>query len=338
MTIKRIAFSILLTVLTFCSCAPRPRDCARADVYCVGLVTDFGAVDEGINREAWLALQDERAQGLIDRIDMIETVDSRDRADNIRVLAADGYDVIVTTGAGMADETTAAARNYPAILFIGVEQPQNQRVSNLTGLVFHEERSGYLAGILAAAMTQTNHIAAVCEDKFIDPIRRYCEGFKAGAQDADPMVKVAISYRDGSQENLFNDPDWGRATASQLIGAGADVVFAAGGNTADAALEVAAEQEALVIGTETDTYLRMATIRPRLLTSAVNDVRSGVRDLIRLARDGQFPAGEFFGRAGLAPFHDLERQIPAGIVQGLEESRLKLEIGSINPKIPYKSP
>jgi basic membrane protein A len=295
-------------------------------------------MDEGINQEAWLGLQDAKEEGLVDRIDYIATVDSRDRAKNIATFAEDGYDVIITVGASISEETAAVAQKYPSIAFIGVEQPQETKQPNLAGLVFHEERSGFLAGALAALVTQTNRVAAVCEAKFIDPIRRYCDGFRAGAHYVNPDLKVAVFYRDGPEEDLFNDPEWGRTTALQLIHAGADVVFAAGGTTADAALETAAEQQAYVIGTETDVYMRLTGVRPRLLSSAVNDIRSGVRDLVRLAQEGQFPSGEFFGQAGLAPFHEFERQIPLEVTQNLAEIRTKLEDGSLKTEIPYKNP
>ena len=307
-------------------------------MFCAGLVTASGPIDEGINQEAWLGLQDAKAANLVDRIDYIETVDARDRAQNLSVFAEDGYDVIVTVGGSISDETIATAQSHPNILFIGVEQEQDIKYPNLTGLVFHEEQSGFLAGALAARITQTDRVAALCEAEFIDSMRRYCDGFQAGAKYTNPEVKVDLRYRDGPQEDLFNDPNWGRATATMLVNEGADVFFAAGGATGDAALEAAASQGAYVIGSETDLYARLADIRPRLMTSAINDIRSGVRDLTRTAREGRFPSGEFFGQIGLAPFHDLERQIPSGVQGQLQKIQTGLENSSVHLDVPFKNP
>ncbi len=168
-------------------------------------------------------------------------------------------------------------------------------------MVFHEERSGFLAGALAASITQTNHIAALCEAKFIDSRRRYCDGFKAGAQYINSNVSADVVYRTGSNQYLFNDPDWGNQAALQAVQDGADVIFAAGGNTAYAALETAAGQGAYVIGSETDQYESLTDIRSRLVSSAMNDVRSGVRDLMRLARNNQLPAEIFSVKSNLHP-------------------------------------
>lgn len=307
-------------------------------MFCAGLVTASGSVTEGSNQEAWLGLQDAKAGKLVDRIDFIETVDPRDRAKNIAALAEGGYDVILTVGLAISEETTAAAQKHPNTLFIGVEQPQEKKYQNLAGLVFHEEQSGFLAGALAAMVTQTDRVAAVCEAKFVDAMRRYCDGFQAGARYVKPEVHVDVIYREGATEDLFNDPDWGRTTAVQLVDQGADVLFAAGGETADAALKAASDEGAYVIGSETDVYLRLADIRPRLVTSAINDIRSGVRELMRWAKQGQFPSGDFFGQINLAPFHEFERQIPQTTLDRLNEIQRGLENKSIQVEVPYQSP
>jgi basic membrane protein A and related proteins len=103
----------------------------------------------------------------------------------------------------LTNETIAAAQKNPKVKFIGVEQTQDTTYPNLTGLVFHEEHSGFLAGALAASITQTNHIAAICEAKFIDAMRRYCDGIKAGAQYINPKTNIDVVYRTGPNQNLL---------------------------------------------------------------------------------------------------------------------------------------
>lgn len=329
---------VLVTGLLITSCAPRPTDCARVDVFCAGLVTASGPLSDGINQQAWLGLRDAEAEGFVDRIDYIETVDSRDRAANIQTLVDDGYDVIITVGGAMADETIASAQKNPRLKFIGVEQTQDTAYPNLTGLVFHEERSGFLSGTLAALLTQTNRVAALCEAKFIDEMRRYCDGFKAGAQYIRPNVNATIVYRTGSNQDLFDDTDWGSRAALQMTREGADVVFAAGGNTANAALETAVAEGAYVIGSETDPYENLTDIRSKLVSSALNDVRSGIRDLMQSAQAKQLPAGNYFGRIALAPFHDLDRQIPPDVKDRMAQLVQELSRNPGIDKVPYRNP
>ncbi len=335
----RLAMLLLLAgTLLLNACAPQPADCARKDVLCVGLVTDYGRVDTGIAHEAWLALLDLKEADEVNRVDAIETVDALDRAANIRVFADAGYDVIVTVGASIASETTAAAADYPKISFIGVEQPQPKVRRNVSGLVFREDKSGFLAGALAARITETGHVAAICEAQFVEPMRRYCDGFKAGANYADQTVGVSVAYRNGPANKLFNDPDWGSQAALQALQGGADVVFAAGGGTADAALQTAAGQGAHVIGAETDVYGSLATIRPELLTSATSDVRTGVVRIVRLLGRGKFPDGQFMGDVKLAPWHDLDRQIPESVKNELRTIAKDLDAGTLETGIPYQKP
>jgi basic membrane protein A len=126
--------------------------------------------------------------------------------------------------------------------------------------------------------------------------------------------------------------------ALQELDDGADVLFAAGGETAEAALEAAAGRGALVIGAETDLYASLTQIRPRLVTSAVNNVRSGVLGLVQMARRGALPADEYMGEVSLAPFHDFENLIPSAVQARLEQMGPQLESGAIPLAIPYKSP
>ncbi len=304
----------------------------------MGLVTDYGGVGAGIQHEAWQALEDAKAEGLADRVDRIETIDSRDRLANIETFASQGYDAIVTVGASISSETAAAAQKYPNLLFIGVEQPQATKLANLTGLIFHEERSGFLAGVLAALTTRTGRVAAVCESRFLNPVRRYCDGFQAGVKFAAPSVDVNVAYRDGPLEKLYQDTAWGEAEAVDQVQQGADVLFAAGGDTATAALEAGAARGTLVIGTETDLYPQLAAIRPQLLTCSVNYVHDGVLDLLRLAREGRFPAGNYFGQSGLSPFHDLEGSVSTSARERLFQVQQALNDGSLQPDIPYDNP
>ncbi len=325
---------ILMAALILSACVPGPADCRKANVFCVGLVTASGSLTQGINQAAWQALQAAKSQGLVDRVDAIETVDARDRARNIAVFGDQGYDLIVTAGYVMGEETGTAALKYPRSKFIGIEQPQATKLPNLVELAFHDDQGGFLAGALAATISQTQRVGAVCEAKFVDSIRRACEGFQAGARYVAARIQVTLLYRDGPNETLFNDPAWGSAGALQLVNNGADVIFAAGGGTAEAALEAAAGQNVPVIGWETDVYTSATGIQPWVVSSAVDDIQTGLLNLIQLARAGQFPSGEYFGQVHLAGLHDWERRISENDLQQLDIIQQGLKNGSIQPGVP----
>jgi basic membrane protein A and related proteins len=336
--VKRLPYILLMPALMLSACGPRLSDCLRADVFCVGLVTASGSIDGGINQQVWLGLQDARAQGLVDRIDVIQTVEARDRAANIQVLVSDGYDLIVTVGLPIAAQTYAAAQANPRIFFIAVGQDQPNDLPNLSVLAFHEEQSGFLAGALAALTTQTNRVAAACDSRSSGEMRRYCDGFQAGAQSINPGITLTIAYRDGPPDLLFNDPDWGTGTGAALVADGADVVFAAGGDTGTAVLEAASNAGADVIAAETDPYDGLPSIRPHLLSAAVDEIRQGLLDMLRAARAGKLSGGNFFGPGGLAPFHDLNDELPLNVKARLGTLESGLADGSLVVPVPYQSP
>jgi basic membrane protein A len=295
------------------------------------LVTDFGSVDEGISHEAWLALEEARSVGLLDRVDFIETVDTRDREANIASFATSGYDIIITVGAGMSEETLAVARRSPALYFVGVQQyPETQLLpDNHATLVFHEEQSGFLAGAVAGLITQSGRVAAVCEVEFIDSVRATCEGFRSGAVYVNPAIEVDVAYRSGAEELLFRDHKWGMETAALSVDRGADVVFAVGEDTADAALEAAAKLGATVIGAETDRYTDLPELGAALATSATLDIRGGLLALLQEAVEGRFRAGLHWGEVGLAPFHDFVGRLPPTVQGRLVKITEDLQAGVI---------
>ena len=89
-TMRKQRLSILLIlglilIIFIAACSPQPSDCYREDVFCVGLVTAYGDVENhGLNQITWKALQGIEVQAQMARLDNIESVDARDWQKNIR--------------------------------------------------------------------------------------------------------------------------------------------------------------------------------------------------------------------------------------------------------------
>jgi basic membrane protein A len=334
----KLAILILIICLTLAACnLPAPNDCARPEVFCVGLVTAFGKVDDhGLNQSAWEGVQQARNEGWIDNADYIETIDARDRAKNIRTFLENGYDLIVTVGLSLDEETRLAADEWPGAAFIGVDQPAGEPRPNLATITFPEDQGGFLAGALAAFVTKTGTVAALCEVESLPSMWRYCEGFRVGVRYANPDLRARVLYKDESAiGELFNDPKWGQEQALFMLAGGVDILFAAGGETARAALETAAARRVFVIGAEEDMYYQLENA-DFVLSSAVKQAGTSVYTLIRLAAEGQFPAGEARGTYALGPWHSLERQVPPTVRERLEQIRIGLADGSIQTGVPLE--
>jgi basic membrane protein A len=335
--------ALLVGALILPACAPAQADCTDEEVFCVGLVTDVGKInDKSFNQSAWEGVQ--RAESELGAtVQYIETTDAKDYAKNIGTFGDAGYDVIVTVGFALGEATAAAAATYPEVDFIGVDQFQAETVDGVAGLNFPEDQAGFLVGALAAMMSESNKIGAVCGTDAVPPVWRFGEGYKAGAAYADGMsgetTEVFVVYHsDVGFDKTFTDPEWGASTAKSMMDQGADAIFGCGGITGNGAITAAAQAGAFAIGVDTDQYLTLPEAAPRMLSSAMKLITPGVFDLVKLSQEGNFPSGNYFGQAGYAPFHDLESEVPDDVKATMEQINAGLLDGSITTDVPPVKP
>jgi basic membrane protein A len=307
-------------------------DCAAEDILCIGLVTDVGRVDDkSFNQSAWEGAQQAAEELGAAEVNYVETTNATDYAANISLFAEAGYDIIVTVGFALGEATAEAAGTYPDIDFIGVDQFQGEAIPNMTGLVFNEDKAGYLAGVLAASLTQSGTIASVLGTDLVPPVVAFNEGYQNGAMSVNPDINIIATYHPGGLDVAFTDPEWGATTAQQAIDQGADVVFGAGGQTGNGALIQTAGNEGLwCIGVDTDQWETVPEAHPCLVSSAMKLITPGVVDLAATSVNGEFPGGNFFGAVGLADFHDHADAVPQEVKDLLEETNAGLLDGSIS--------
>lgn len=336
--------AFLITAMLLPACAPARPDCESQATFCIGLVTDIGKInDRSFNQSAWKGVQQAKEE-LGALAQYIETADIKDSSRNIETFAKENYDVIVTVGFNLRDATRETAEMYPDINFIGVDQDQFEgTVENVAGLVFPEDQAGFLVGALAAMMSETHKVGAVCATDEIPPVWRLGEGFRAGAAYADEQrgtttAALVVYHNDVSFDTTFVDPNWGEASANAMMKEGVDVLFGCGGVTGNGAIIAAAQAGFYAIGVDTDQYLTLPEAAPRMLSSAMKLITPGVFDLIKLAREGSFPSGNYLGHVTYAPFHDLENQIPPEVKTTMEQINAGLLDGSIKTDVPSEKP
>jgi basic membrane protein A and related proteins len=345
---RLVAIFLVTVMLLIAGCMPKSSDCKQPDVFCVGLVTDVGRRDDhAYNQATWDGIQQVKSNGVANWIASIETVDARDYEENIRVFGEAGYDVVVTVGSALSEATRAAASSYPDSYFIGVDQDQstNQDFSlNLTGLVFAEDQIGYLAGALAALMSQSGQIGAVCASDALPSMQRYGEGFLAGAAYISPQVKATVTYHnDVGLDKTFDDPDWGAATANSLVDSGTDIIFGVGGDTGNNAIVAAVARGAYAIGADTDQYYALPVAAPHLYLSVLKMISPGIMELIKTAKDAQagnsvFQNGNYEGQVGLSPYHDLDSSVPDEVKLRMTELNKALLSGEIQTGVSVTNP
>jgi len=296
----------------------------------VGLVTDVGKVDDKtFNQFAYEGIM-RAAEEFGLEANYIETQQPTDYEKNIRTFADEGYDMIVTVGFMLTDATVDMGKQYPDIMFAGVDQFYGEPQPNTLGLLFSEDQSGFVAGALAAMMNKTGIIGFVGGME-IPPVIKFRRGYENGAKYIDPDIKILGVYIDS-----FTAPDRGKAAAEAQIADKADVIFGAGGPTGSGGIVAAMEKDVWGIGVDQDEYYTTmgGGPAPYLLSSAMKRVDNAVYSAIKSFVEGTFEGGHWVGDAsnngiGYAPFHDTESKVPGSVKAKLDEILQKLGDGSL---------
>jgi basic membrane protein A len=347
---------LVLVALVVVACAPAPTPAPTAapatkapevKPFRVGLVTDVGKIDDkSFNQSTWEGVQ--KAQKDIPGVEIkyIETTDPKDYDKNIAQFADAGYDVIVTVGFALTEASYTNAKKYPKTKFVGIDQflmkddkHADWPLSNLVGVVFDEDKAGFLAGALAASMSKSGTIGAVLGTDVVPPVWRFGEGYRVGAKYINPNINVVVVYHsDVGFDKTFTDPEWGKTTAQSQIDKKADVIFGAGGKTGNGALLGAAEKKVLCIGVDTDQYFTVPEAKSCLVSSAMKLLTPSTFNMIKAAKEGTFKGGLYTGPVGLAPYHDLDSQVPAAVKAKIEEIDKALSAGTLKTNVSPAKP
>jgi basic membrane protein A len=318
-----VLFISLLTGSLSCSDATTDSAIAKEEVL-VGVVLDTGsAEDKGFNEFSLKGVTTAAmAKGL--KVKYIASESITDYENNVESLIKDGADLIVTVGFAMGNTTSKAARKYKNIHFILVDYAfvpgagcpatvancysKAGGLENVTSLIFADDQPAFLAGVLAACMSKSKVVGSVAGTE-IPPVVRLVTGFQNGAKSVVPNIVTLNQYIPD-----FNDPDTGKTLGQKFLNQGADVIFAAGGNTGNGGLLAAAEAGIMGIGVDVDQYLSMPEVRASLLTSAMKKVDVATADAVTAFAERRLASGvRVFNLnnngVGLAPFHEWEEKV-----------------------------
>ena len=317
-----LLLTVLVMVVGVTSFAFAQDEFGGVETVC--LVTDIGRVNDGTFNQFAYEGMIVASEEFDFETDYIETLSEADYEPNINTCVNEGFDVIVTVGFMIGDATLAAAEANPDIYFIGVDQFFMDSPANLVGIQFREDQAGFLAGALAAMVTESNIVAGVYGID-IPPVVKYRNGFEQGARYVNPDIELLGVYIDD-----FYAGDRGASAAEQFMGEGADVIFGAGGPTGTGGILAAAAQGVLVIGVDQDEYISSfgegeTEGAEYIISSAIKRVDLGVYDMIAVLVEGDeegWPEDlyilsvENFG-IGFAPAHDAD--VDEGIYEELQK-------------------
>jgi len=337
-----IVISMMAMVLAGCSPAATPTtetpSTPAAPALKAAMVTDVGGLgDKSFNDLSWAGLEKAKTELGVDPKVLTSKV-MTDYESNLTQLASAGYSPIFAVGFLMQDAVTKIAKATPNSNFGGIDIFVADPPKNYVGLSFKENEAGYLAGVVAGLATKAEfdeglndaNVIGFVGGMEIPPVQKFQAGFIAGAKSVNPSVKVISKYA-----GKFDDQAKGKELGLSMISDGADIVFAAAGQTGIGTFNACQEKKVLFIGVDSDQYMTLTNPGATILTSAVKRIDNAVFSVVKQAKDGAFPGGQnlSFGLkedgVGLAPFHDFETKVPQAIKDAVAKATADIKAGTV---------
>ena len=300
-------------------------------------------LESTIDDIGWGTLHHKGLQALKDQlgyeIAFSENVPPSEWENAARSYAEQGYKYVIMGGPQFTDVTARIAPDYPETMFLVTAAvpplPDKPYPKNMVGIDPMNEQSGYLAGVLAAGMTNTNKTGIVAGFDYPNLVRMY-EAFKLGAVTQNPQVTLFQVYI-GS----FLDVAKGFEAATGQFDAGTDVIFQDLDRAAFGVITAVEENPGVwLIGNTND----QSSLAPNTtLTSAIMNHSAIILNGIKGLDAGNITGGEFYrwgikeGVTGLAPYHETESKIPAELKAKIEDLKKQMINGTfVVPEIYEK--
>jgi basic membrane lipoprotein Med (substrate-binding protein (PBP1-ABC) superfamily) len=207
-------------------------------------------------------------------VDILELPDDVSQLEKVEDPVSRGASLVVFGGLNSFHPSTLElVQRHPETPFVVIDcVGKISGPSNLSCINVRNQEIGFLAGVAAAAASETGWVGFV-GGVDVPVIHEFQAGFEQGVAFVDPDYVVDVVYLtgwDGFRVDFsgFNSPTLGNLAATYLYAAGSDVVFHAagfsGGGVFRAAARVSAESESKVwaIGVDVDQSKSLDVIGP----------------------------------------------------------------------------
>ncbi len=293
----------------------------------VGIVFDSGGKDDrSFNAAAWRGVR-KAAKDFPIVLRDAEPGDPASLEPAMRAFAEVGYNLVIGIGFAQTPIVESVAKDYPKVNFAIVDGVSD--LPNVASLVFKEHEGSYLVGMIAAHTTKTGVIGFV-GGMDVPLIHKFEVGYEEGARSVDPKIQVIQNYV-GVTEAAWNNPGKGKELAVAQIGKGADVIFAAAGNSGLGVFDAAEQYDKYVIGVDSNQNW----VKPgHVLTSMVKRVDNAVYQIVGDLVNHRFKGGiHVYGLendgVGFAMDQFNARLISPDVVRQVDAAREKIIRGEI---------
>jgi basic membrane protein A len=334
-------------LVTACGAAPEAGTTATQTAldYTGCIVSDSGGFDDqSFNQSSYDGLKKAEADLGI-KVNQVESQTNNDFEPNLRAMVTAGCDLTVTVGFLLGDATKAQALANPNSHFAIIDFGYAEPIPNVKPIIYDTAQAAFLAGYLAAGTTKTGTVATFGGIKlptvtiFMDG---YADGVKYYNEKKGKDVKVLgwdKATQDGSFTGDFTKQDVGKQLTQNFLDQGADIVMPVAGPVgkgAGAALQEAkdAGKDVKLIWVDSDGYLTAPEYKDIMLTSVMKQMGDAVETVVKEDTEGKFSNTPYVGTlendgVKLAPFHDLESQVPAELKSELDQIKKDIVDGKL---------
>ena len=244
--------------------------------YQVAFITDVGQLkDKGFNQGTYdgvklYASANGKSYKYYQPANGSEATDD-DRIDAFRLACENGAEVVVAAGFLQQAALETAAAEYPDVNFVFIDgypltDANGEPLTNVAGIAFQEEQSGYLAGY-AVVMEGYTKLGFMGGGGGTNPAcQRFGYGFVQGAEAAAAAKGIAVEMNySWAYGSAFSASPELQAMATGWYTNGTEVIFCCGGSMFDSVSAAASAEDGYIVGVDVD----QSSQSPAVITSAV---------------------------------------------------------------------
>lgn len=272
------------------------------------LISDQGGWDDqSFNQSAMEGAERAEAELGI-QLNDAESQSDADFGPNVDSMVQQGCNITIGVGFLLEDPIQAAAEANPDLAFGLVDAtfsegdpPEPVEIDNAKPIIFNTAEAAYLAGYLAAGMTETGTVAtfggmqipsvSIFMDGFVDGVAKYNEDNGADVT----VLGWDKEAQDGTFSGGFEDQGQGQALTNEFIAQGADIIMPVAGPVglgAAAAAENAGD--VWIVGVDSD-WTESTDYGDIVMASVVKEIGAGVFATIEEALAGNFTGEPYIG-------------------------------------------
>ncbi len=248
----------------------------------------------------------------------------------------EGHDIIIAGTWQMQEVVSRIAPDYPETKFIVFDTSMNYangEYENVYSIEYKQNDGSYLAGVLAASITETDKIGFVGGmDNTV--ILDFLLGYAEGAQAINPSIEIVSSF-----VGDFSNTAKAKELANNQYNMSVDIIFSCASTAGDGVMQSAKERNKFVIGVDSDQAELYKANDPELAnlipSSVLKRVDVSLKDAVAAAREGNLAYGTRVAvglsedSVGLAVNDIYEETVPADVRATIDDYATKIKDGEI---------